>query len=233
MRRAGELAYMDEAIGIVYPICGHMMPLMVREFVERAKFDAPYIYFVLTYGCRHANAVELCQQQMRSAGVEPAYISTLLMVDNWLPNFDMDEQRAMEPQKRIGENLARIGDDVAAVAAGSSRSAMPTARRAQFMSRGISFEPASLDNFLRIDPVACTGCGVCGRVCPAGCIRVEEGAAVRNAVGGQACNACLGCIHACPNGAISLPMGEANPQARFRNSHVTLAQIMQANETDK
>lgn len=91
MRRAGELAYTDEAIGIVYPIYGHMMPLMVREFVERAKFDAPYIYFVLTYGCRHANAVELCQQQMRSAGVEPAYISTLLMVDNWLPNFDMDE----------------------------------------------------------------------------------------------------------------------------------------------
>ena len=43
----------------------------------------------------------------------------------------------------------------------------------------------------------------------------------------------LACIHACPNGAISLPMGEANPQARFRNSHVTLAQIIQANETDE
>lgn len=101
------------------------------------------------------------------------------------------------------------------------------------MSRGISFEPASLEGFLRVDPAACTACGICARVCPAGCIRVEEGAAVRNAVGGQACNACLGCIHECPNGAISLPMGEANPQARFRNSHVTLAQIMQANETDK
>ena len=62
---------------------------------------------------------------------------------------------------------------------------------------------------------------------------MEEGAAVRDALAGQGCNACLACIHACANGAISLPMGEANPQARFRNSHVTLAQIMQANETDE
>lgn len=71
------------------------------------------------------------------------------------------------------------------------------------------------------------------RACPAGCIRVLDGAAVRDALGGQGCNACLACIHACPNGAISLPMGEANPQARFRNSHVTLARIMQANEMDE
>lgn len=41
MQREGELAYQDEAIGIVYPIYGHMMPDMVRRFVERAKFDTP------------------------------------------------------------------------------------------------------------------------------------------------------------------------------------------------
>lgn len=101
MLREGELTYADDAIGIVYPIYGHMMPAMVRAFVERATLDTPYLYFVCTYGNRHANAAELCEETARAAGKDPAYVSTLLMVDNWLPSFDMDEQRARIPEKGI------------------------------------------------------------------------------------------------------------------------------------
>lgn len=114
MAREGNLSYAADSIGIVYPIYGHMMPTMVRQFIERATFDTPYLYFVCTYGNRHANAAELCVESAQAAGLEPAYVSTLLMVDNWLPNFDMDEQRARIPEKRIDENLARIKADVAA-----------------------------------------------------------------------------------------------------------------------
>ena len=171
---------------------------------------------------------------MRAAGAEPAYISTLLMVDNWLPNFDMDEQRALIPQKHIDENIARIKADVAArrhwiePVSDADREA-----HEQFMSRGIRFEPQDLGGFLSVDRNACVGCRICERVCPAGCIRMEDGRAVRDALAGQGCNACLACIQACPHGAISLPMGEVNPKARFRNEHVTLRQIMEANETGK
>ena len=86
MQREGELAYQDEAIGIMYPIYSHMMPDMVRRFVERAKFDTPYLYLVLTYGCRHASAIELGVREMERNGFNVSYASTLLMVDNWLPN---------------------------------------------------------------------------------------------------------------------------------------------------
>lgn len=53
--------------------------------------------------------------------------------------------------------------------------------------------------------------------------------AVRDAVAGDGCNACLACIHACPARAISLPMGEKNPNARFRNEHVSLADLVASN----
>ncbi len=33
LRRVGELAYADDAIGIVYPIYGHMMP----DWLHRAR----------------------------------------------------------------------------------------------------------------------------------------------------------------------------------------------------
>lgn len=160
LRREGELAYADDAIGIVYPIYGHMMPDMVKTFLERATLDTPYLYFVCTYGNRHANAVELCLEDARAAGLNSAYVTTLLMVDNWLPNFDMDEQRARIPEKKIGENLERI------------RAAVSTRRRwiepvtdedraahEQFMSRGLRFEPAALGGFPTVDSEKCMGCG--------------------------------------------------------------------------
>ena len=233
LQKEGELAYSDEAIGIVYPIYGHLMPVMVREFLERATFDTPYFYFICTYGCRHANAVELCQQDARSCGIEPSYITTLLMVDNWLPNFDMDVQRSLIPEKRIDENLSRIVSDITA----RKRWIDPVtdadrAAHEEFLSRGIAFEPAALRDFLTIDTDACIGCETCVRVCPAGCIRInEEGIAQRDALAGKGCNACLACIHACPSFAIELPMGEVNPKARYLNDAVTLQDLMKANNT--
>ena len=56
-----------------------------------------------------------------------------------------------------------------------------------------------------------------------------RGVAVRHALEGDGCNACLACIHACPSGAIELPLGEVNPQARFRNEHITLQELISAN----
>ena len=230
MRREGALAYADDTIGIVYPVYGHLMPTMVRQFIERATFDTPYFYMVATYGCRHANAIELAQADARAAGIEPAYLSTLLMVDNWLPNFDMDEQRALAPDKHIDASLARIAADVAA----RKRWIEPVtdadrAAHEQFLSFGLRFEPDALEDFLHIDVDACTGCGTCEKVCPACCIDMKDGRAVRHATAGAGCNACLACIHACPAHAIDMPMGEANPNARFRNENVSLQDLVRAN----
>lgn len=230
MAHEGELRYQADAIGIVCPIYGHMLPAMVREFIRRAAFEAPYVYIVLTYGNRHANAVELACEDARAVGVEPAYVSTLLMVDNWLPGYDMDEQRARIPEKRIGENLARIVGDVTT----RRRWIEPVtdadrAAHQDFLKSGMSFDAGALPGFLRFDSEACTGCGTCVKVCPAGCNAMEDGAAVHDATAGDGCNVCLACIHACPAHAISIPMGEKNPAVRFRNEHVSLADLVAAN----
>ena len=43
------------------------------------------------------------------------------------------------------------------------------------------------------------------------------------------CQDCLACAHACPHKAIALAMPEKNPNARYRNEHVTLQDLIAAN----
>lgn len=95
-----------DEIGIVYPIYGHMPPNMVREFIKKAKLKADYKFAVLTYGNRKCSAVEIWDNIARQAGVMFDYISTIVMVDNWLPNFDMNEQ--VKVDKHIPEHLNKI-----------------------------------------------------------------------------------------------------------------------------
>jgi len=58
---------------------------------------------------------------------------------------------------------------------------------------------------LRLDVAACTGCGMCGEVCPHGVFAVAEGKA--RILDGDACMECGGCALNCPAKAISVNPG--------------------------
>ena len=90
--KQGRYDFEADEIGIVYPIYGHMPPNMVREFIKKARLKAGYKFAVLTYGARKCDAVEIWDRISRNAGNAFDYIGTIIMVDNWLPNFDMNEQ---------------------------------------------------------------------------------------------------------------------------------------------
>lgn len=131
-----DLIFSDDRIGIVAPIYGHEVPAMVQEFLEKATFQTPYFYMILTYGNRHGGAAELAQE-------------------------------------------------------------------------------------------LCARCGICQRVSPSASIRLVEDRAEH--VPGR-CQTCLACAHACPRKAVQLTVPEKNPSARYRNPHVTLRELIQANQ---
>ena len=98
------LTFHSEQLGIVTPIYGH-------EFLQKADFRCNYFYLILTYGNRHGGAIELAKQFCDDCGISVDYINVLGMVDNWLPAFDMDEQRQID--KMIDEHLSAIKEDIA------------------------------------------------------------------------------------------------------------------------
>lgn len=231
-----ELNFEADEIGLVYPIYGHMPPYMVRQFLKKAKLKADYTFAILTFGARKCNAVEILDGITRKADYRFSYISTLMMVDNWLPNFDMNEQVKMD--KHIPENLAVIKNDI-----NSQKHWMQSVSQEErdqhtgFMAyTGLDPEVGFLKRSEKYFVVTdrCIGCGVCTDVCPRGNYSLTSNGVK---TGGD-CEFCFACIQNCPQKAIKfakvdddplLANGEKNPEARYRNEHISLVDIKRAN----
>lgn len=216
--------YSADSIGIVAPVYGHEVPDMVKEFLKKAVFHTDYFYMILTYGNRHGGAAELAKKLCEECGVSVNYINVIMMVDNWLPSFDMNEQKKLD--KHVEANLAIILEDLKnrrnkiAEVTDTDRAA-----HQQFLERMGKMPEEAWQHLIKITD-ACTGCGICEKVCPSSSIRLENGKAVH--IPGN-CQTCLACAHACPQKAIGLTIPEVNPDARYRNEHISLQEIIAAN----
>lgn len=222
-----ELIFSAETVGIVCPIYGHEMPKMVKEFLKKAIFNTPYFYLVLTYGARHGGAAEIAKNYLKSIGKEVNYISTIMMVDNFLPGFDMTKQLSLD--KNVDEQINAVKADIDNKKCEIQKVTLKDRMTHQGYLAMVKHAPETIWANYKITK-DCVGCGICTRVCPAGCIHLDEQHAVIN---GDNCQACYACIQACPKMAIQfdeIPMKEPNPKARYRNPNITLKELVHAND---
>ena len=220
----GDMKYSADSIGIVCPVFGHEMPPIVKEFIESAEFDTDYLYLILTYGNRHGGASELADEYTKSVGKQFDYINVLLMVDNFLPGFDMEQQVKLD--KHIPEQLEAIRSDIAQRKHLISEvtEADREAHRG-FVERNAKLPANAFKNLYHITD-DCIRCGICTKVCPMGCFSVKDQHATWD---NDRCITCMACVHACPEMAIQLGMPEPNPKARYRNPNIRLPEIVKAN----
>ncbi|MCC8160917.1 MAG: EFR1 family ferrodoxin [Oscillospiraceae bacterium] len=222
--------YSAEKIGIVCPVYGHEMPMMVKDFLKNTEFVTDYFYIILTYGNRHAGAAKWAQEFLVSIEKSADYINVLLTVDNFLPSFDMAEQVKTAAAKKIPEQIAAIRRDIDA----RRKFISPVtdediAWHNEFVRRN-RYVVANMDKAIYHITSSCIGCGICTKVCPAGCIHLENQRAVNTS---ENCQMCMACVHHCPEYAIRLNIGEINPDARYHNPNIRLNEIVEANEQSK
>ena len=221
-----NLYFKDDVIGLVFPIYSIGLPKVVLNFLKKATWEADYAFAVGTYGRFPGASVRNVQRFIRKRGNRLDYAQHLLMVDNFLPAFEVNSEIAKLPQKKTEENLAQIVSDI------QSRKQLEA--KASLVRRIASSIIKGGEKIVLRDKQAqrytvnenCVKCGVCAKVCPAGNISVTD-----KVVFGSQCEWCLGCLHHCPKNA--LHMKQERSAARWRNPDVSLGEIIAANNRRK
>lgn len=219
-----NLVYEADEIGFVFPDYAASAPMIVREFIEKATFKASYIFSVITYGNAAVNVAEWWDEFAKPKGLANNYVKSILMVDNYLPVFDMNQQMAID--KKVDENLARIVSEVANHEEGIEAANMGWFNKEMLKNMQDQHFSQTADSLLSLNASACVGCLTCADVCPHRNFSTD-GDIVK--FSGK-CEYCLACVHNCPQKALTLKSGERNPQARFRNPNISLNEIRKSNK---
>ena len=211
-----DLHYKDDAIGIVFPIYYFAAPKMVNRFLEKANFEADYVFAIGTYGIMPGAAMLNLQKQN---GQRFDYANHLLMADNFLPISEVGKQIKKLPKKKIEERAAQIVNDVnnrkhlQAKASPVFRAA--TAIVSTMIPSGENAQKYIVNN-------RCNKCGVCAKVCPSGNIAVTDRVCFANN-----CEVCFACLHLCPQNAMHHKSQKS--EKRWINPDVSLNDIIKAN----
>lgn len=217
-----DLTYEADEIGFVFPDYAAAVPVIVREFVEKARFKASYIFSVITFGNASVNVAEWWNDWAKAKGLNNNYINTILMVDNYLPVFDMNEQIKID--KKTDENMAGIIGDISGHKDFIAPSEMGWFTKEMLQGMQDMHFSQKSEQLIKLDADKCIQCTTCTEVCPRGNFSLASGGLQ---ISGK-CEFCLACVQNCPQHALSLER-ERNKEARYRHPDISLNEIKRAN----
>jgi ferredoxin len=180
----------------------------------------------MTYGNFSGSVLEELAKLPKASEFKFHYVNEILMIDNYLPGFDINKELKNEPKKQIDKNISLIVNDIRCRKINSIAKKGFFARLLHKITSKFFVINGKNDSGFRVDK-SCINCGICQSVCPKRNISVCHGKVSFH----HNCDFCMACINACKINAIHI-RGEKNSK-RFRNRSISLQEIIDANDQNK
>jgi ferredoxin len=217
-----NLHYKDDIIGVVFPVYALTMPNIVIRFLEEVMFEADFIFAIGTYGLSAGATISNLQQRFRKNIFHFDYVDGVRMLDNCLPQFDMEEQAAKLPGKNVDQQIAQITKNIKSRKLNNVKVSVFNKAFSAFISNLLAYDKFKKSPLKYIISDQCNKCGVCVKVCPVKNITVTDKVHFNNS-----CESCQACVHQCPQNALHVKNERSNK--RWRNPEVSLQEIITAN----
>lgn len=214
----------DDKVGIIVPTYGFVVPGIVKRYLEKATIKADYIFGIMTYGNVDMSCTKILNKML---GGKLDYSNTILMIDNYLPVFKIENQLAKEDGKKIEAKIDSIIQDIKDEKRELLKKSVFSDIVTDVFAKGTYSKSIGGSLFKRDNGFSitseCTKCGMCLKTCPVGNIALESIPKYNNH-----CEFCLSCIHMCPVNAIQLKSQKS--KARFINQNITKQEIIASND---
>lgn len=216
-----EIGIEDESIGIIFPVFFATSPKTLREFVEKANIKTDYLFLITSYGSDgDQNALRIMKETLNRRGIHVNYTNSVLMIDNFLPVFDMAKEKELKKDLDIDGQIEPIKEDIL--------------NKKDYILDKEMFEAApNIEEILETTMTSkyhiqvgdeCSNCRICTRVCPRGNIELIDDKPVI----GDSCDFCLGCVQHCKTHTLYIN-DELNPDERYRNPNIKISEIIKSN----
>jgi ferredoxin len=214
-----------DCVVFLFPAYAYQMPAMVREFLLSRKVNSPYIAAMVTYGSSPGGALAEAARLLKRNGSRLDFSYTLPAVENYIPMFGAPSQSTITTRLEMQrESTAAAALCIKKQSKNSVRTFRPISA---FVSSLFRLGKKSFPKMYVVTD-ACTGCGICEKICPARAISMINNKPVFS----SACEHCQACMNWCPQKAILYLRLKADTP-RYTHPDVTVKELMPYSHGDK
>ncbi len=214
-KETADLLSQHDFIVLAYPVQYSNIPVMVRDFIKNHSglWKGKKVLCVATMALFSGDGAGCCARLLKKYGAEIAGGLHIRMPDS-IGDVKLLKKPAPKNQAAIRAADKKIERCAEKIRHGKypKDGLYFYDRIAGFVCQRLWFSSKTKDysDQLKISS-ACTGCGLCTRICPMGNLTLKN----QRAVSGNRCTMCYRCISSCPARAITLLGDTVFEQYRF------------------
>jgi len=186
-------------IAIIFPSYAYGLPKLVKQFLSRFPFRAPYIALVVSCGSSPGGTLHSAKRILKRQNISSSYHLEIQTVENFIPIFG--EQPPEKIAKRLTNQEVKTRELIAAIKAEKQNKLKGIKPISAIVSHIFLAASPLLAKCIKVNK-NCTKCEHCIKICPTNALFLNKKGKIK--IKARRCNLCQACLNLCPQNALTL-----------------------------